>query len=206
MSQDSLDWWEIKSERPFEWREKLAEETLNLFSDSRQVELSQYNEKGYYHKVSSEEIFEKMRQEWKDNDQVPEEWISRGKFPGIWTAMFNPINTFSRKTGALYALRFYFKDGYHIYDSKSPEKKEKWEEWDKQDLNPWAHLENGDGETLKERLESGLYRPFPSHKKFYEENDYGAAIGYSDYISPVILLEESISDVKFQRFEDLEEL
>jgi len=38
---------------------------------------------------------------------------------------------------------------------------------------------------------------FPSHKRFFEENNFGVLIGYSDYISGVIVLEKSIEKVEF---------
>lgn len=203
MNNDALDWREIKSENLQEWRDRLNEETSTLLSGSEPIELSQYNDRGFYHKVDGKEIFKNMRQEWEDNNQVPEQWISRGQFPGIWTAMFDPRNTFSLKTGNLYVLRFYFKEGYDIYDPNNPESKEQWREWDKGDQNPWSHLENKEGRSLEERLTSGFYLPFPNHKQFYEENNYAAALGYSDYISPVILLEDAVKQVEFEKFEEL---
>ena len=41
---------------------------------------------------------------------------------------------------------------------------------------------------------------YPSHKGFYEDNKFGALIGYSDYISPVIVLTDAIEKIEFLEF------
>ena len=182
MNQQNIDWTGLKRTNPLQWRRELGDRTLEALAGSNEVRLSQFNQQGYFHKVANPEHFQRMKDNWGRLRKVPQEWISKGQWPGIWTALFEPHNTYSFRIGPLYVIRFYFKDGYQIYNGMNEQHKHLWETWDGEDQpNPWEHLKNERGETLKQRMESGFYLPFPSHKKFFENHKFGAAIGYSDY-------------------------
>lgn len=189
-----IDWNALKNGNYLEWRSLLREETSKLLRGSGEFELSMHNQSGYYHKVNGIEEFRSMRDRWDKERKVPQDWITKGNFPGIWTAMFNPNNTFSYATMPIGIVRFYFKEGFFLYDSEKVEHTKLLEEWHEEGENPWKSAQNERGRSLENRLiDSGL----PSSKNFYVANNFGAVVGYSDYISVVILLENSISNVEF---------
>ena len=41
------------------------------------------------------------------------------------------------------------------------------------------------------------FHGYPPFKKFFEDHNLGALIGYSDYMAVVIVLEDSIQEVEF---------
>ena len=53
-------------------------------------------------------------------------------------------------------------------------------------------------ESLAARLK---LHTLPHQKRFFQDNNFGAAIGYSDYVSAVILLEDAVESVEFLRVE-----
>lgn len=140
-----------------------------------------------------------MKKEWALDRRVPPSWIAKGDYPGIWLAMFSHRNTAELVSSPLFFLRFYFKSEYAIFNSQNPDQQQIWEEWSGKNLpNPWAEIANSKGIHLEQRMKGGgFYRPFPHHKRFYEEYAFGAALGYSDYITPVIVLEDSVADIDF---------
>lgn len=194
MRRAGINWVELKSDYSG-WREELYGLTKELLTSSDRFELSKYNEEGYFHHVSSSEQFRQMRVYWDGEKRVPEEWIAKGSFPGIWTAMFDSHNTYSWAPTPICVLRFFFREGFLIYDVMNPKHRNILSSWKSNDRkNPWGDLKNDSGKSLEQRMRSnGL----PSHKCFFEDNNFGAVIGYSDYVSPVIVLEESIENVRF---------
>lgn len=200
MRPEEINWTELKKDYN-KWRSELYRLTKELLTCSNKVELSQYNEHGYYHKVRKKEFFEQMKQDWKNFKKVSQEWLAKGNFPGIWTAMFDPHNTYSIHSGSLCIVKFYFKNGYYIYDRMNSIHTNLLEIWEGvSEPNPWETIKNENGLSLKQRIEKGFFLSFPSHKKFFEDHKFGAVIGYSDYISPVIILEDSIKNVEFMVF------
>jgi len=196
MEGNCINWLELKKDYSG-WRSRLWEETQRVLTCSDKVELSQYNQVGYFHKVHRQSEFERMQQEWEQLRRVPHEWISKGIFPGIWTAMFNPSNTFSIAVLPIRIVRFYFKREYFIFDVQNPSHERLLNRWLKKNKtieNPWKDLRNHRGESLEERMK---FHGYPFHKKFFEDNNFGAIIGYSDYISAVIVLEDAIQEVEF---------
>jgi hypothetical protein len=189
----NTDWTELKTHY-MEWRAELYKATQELLTSSDRIELANYNDKGYFHHVRDVKLFEQMQALYEKEKSVPDEWISKGNFPGIWTAMFDPQNTFSIASLPVCIARFHFKEGYSIYDKFNPMHKELWESWDKKSKDLWNLLRNDSKDSLEKRMKSYGY---PHLKGFYEENKFGAVIGYSDYISPVIVLGSSISKVEF---------
>lgn len=197
MVTQNINWIELKRENYLKWRSILWRETAKLLTGPKKVDLSRYNELGYFHKLSSREEFEMMRREWERSKSIPEEWIGKGIFPGIWTAMFSPFNTFSISTLPVPIMRFHFKKGYFILDRLNESHQALFLEWlkkNKETENPWKNLINSKKESLEERLRINEY---PYHKKFFEDNNFGAIVGYSDYIAVVIVLEESIKEAEF---------
>lgn len=194
MKQVKINWTELKRDY-LTWREELYRITKELLTSSDRVELSKYNNDGYFHHVSETKHFRLMQEDYERNKRVPEEWLSKGNHPGIWTAMFNPHNTYSRAHLPIQIIRFYFKDGFFVYDRENPNHEKLLASWNGRGRkNPWKTLRNNQGLSLGERMESHEY---PSHKGFYIDNKFGALIGYSDYISPVIVLEDAIEKIEF---------
>ena len=76
-------------------QDNLRKETSESLRGSDRFELSKYNQTGYYHKVISMEEFKAMKRYWDMEKRVPQEWIIKGNWPGIWTALFKPSNTYS---------------------------------------------------------------------------------------------------------------
>ncbi|MFH1369780.1 MAG: hypothetical protein ABII09_00595 [Planctomycetota bacterium] len=177
------------------WKSNLGRLTMELMAASGRVELSAYNEEGYFHHVPGTGHFEEMRAFWEREGRVPEEWVGKGRWPGIWTAMFHPCNTYSMAHEPVHVVRFYFKDGYYVYDGGNTGHRRLWKGWSGWGAeNRWRALKNDEGSSLEGRMRNhGL----PSHKWFYESNRFGAALGYEDYVSPVIVLESCVSDVEF---------
>lgn len=202
----NIDWLALKGQDYMKWRQTLAEATIKLFTCSSQVCLSEYNKQGYFHKVRDSTHFEQMKDDWQMNGKVPSNWIAKGTWPGIWTALFNEHNTYSFGSSSLNNMRVYFKDNYFIYDGKNMEHQDLWQRWSAKNLslfsfkkpeNLWKKLCNEQGDSLEERMKRGFYLPFPHHKKFYEDHKFGAAIGYSDYIAAVVMLEDAVERVEF---------
>jgi len=194
MKYKNINWPKIKKNH-HRWKVILGKLTKELLTNSDRVELSKYNEEGYYHHVPNYEHFKQMQLFWGKERRVPEEWIYKGKSPGIWTSMFSPYNTFSIAPIPVCVIQFHFKDGFFIYDRKNLNHKKTLRSWrNRRKRNPWKFLKNDEGKTLEERLR--LHR-YPSHKDFYENNSFSAIIGYSDYVSPVIMLEHAIESVEF---------
>jgi len=194
MELENIDWNKLKQNRGSAWYGILAEKTLEALTSSDDVHLDQFNQPGYFHIVRNPKYFEQMKQDWNLEDKVPEGWITKGNFPGIWTAMFDPNNTYSKHSGPLLIVRFYFEDGYTIYNGENPDHVALWESWEATDENPWESAINERGLSLKKRIET---YSLPPHKGFYERYKFGAVIGRSDYISPVIVLEDSVAKVEF---------
>lgn len=196
MEISDINWPELKI-GGLVWRKKLWTESQKLLTSLNLFELSEYNHMGYFHRVFNQSEFKRMQQEWEELGRVPPKWVSKGNFPGIWTALFDPCNTFSFSALPVMTVRFFFRKGYFIFDSSNRLHKELLKRWKKENEskeNPWQKIVDGKGQSLEEKMNlHGL----PSHKGFFEDNDFGASIGYSDYISVVIVLEDSIQMVKF---------
>ena len=194
MKSEMTNWLELKIDY-LKWRSKLYRLTKELLTSSDRFELSQHNEEGYFHHVSNPEHFKQMYADWEREKRIPEEWVLKGNFPGIWTAMFSPHNTYSFAHLPIRIIRFYFKDGFFIYDRENPNHEKLLASWNGRGRkNPWKNLRNARGVSLEKRMKSDEY---PSHKGFYEDNRFGALIGYSDYISPVIVLEDAVETIEF---------
>lgn len=197
MEINNINWSELKENDYLIWRSNLWIETQKILTSSNRVELSQYNELGYFHKIHNQNEFKGRQREWQELKRVPQEWIGRGNYPGIWTAMFSPHNTFSRATPPILITRFYFKKGYFVFDVKNPFHKQILKAWlRKKEMidNPWKNIRNFRGESLEEIMK--LYN-YPYFKRFFEDNCFGALVGYSDYVAVVIVLEGSIQEVEF---------
>ncbi|MFH1473515.1 MAG: hypothetical protein ABIE55_01340 [Candidatus Aenigmatarchaeota archaeon] len=203
MNYKEINWSELRK-KSMQWKPTLNKLTRELLTSSDKAELSKYNNDGYFHYVriieennNSTEIFEKMKMFWEKEKRVPEEWISIRSLPGIWTAMFSPENTYSSAQPPIHILRFYFKDGFFVYDNENPRHRKISKSWKTGGRkNPWKNSENIHGNSMEKRMKGNKY---PSHKCFYEDNSIGAIIGYHDYISPVIVLEDSVEKVEFLR-------
>lgn len=196
MEGSNINWPELQT-GGFGWRDRLWVESLRLLTGSDPFELSRYNNVGYFHRVRSQSEFRRMRQTWRQLKSVPPEWIGKGTYPGIWTALFDPCNTISFARPPIMIVRFYFRQGYFIFDIENQRHRElldKWTRENKDRENPWQEIKDGQGQSLKNKTR--LHR-FPSHKGFFEDNNFGALIGYYDYISVVIVLEGSIQEVEF---------
>lgn len=199
MEINNINWPELKEKDYLTWRSNLWIETQKILTSYNRVELSQYNELGYFHKIHNHDEFKRRQREWQELKRVPQEWIGIGAYPGIWTAMFSPHNTFSLATPPILIARFYFKKGYFVFDVKNPSHKEILKVWlRKRETeiidNPWKKIRNFRGECLEEIMK--LYN-YPYSKKFFEDNCFGVLVGYSDYIAVVIVLEDSIQEVEF---------
>lgn len=194
MKPSKINWPELKKNY-LRWRNRLWTETHKLFTISDRVELSRYNQLGYFHKVPNQNWFKQMQHDWRQLGEIPQKWISKGGLPGIWTAMFDSCNTFSLAKLPILIVRFYFKEGYFIFDGQNPSHSNLLKLWSGENReNPWKKLKNCRGESLEDKMK---LHGFPSHKRFFEDNDFGAVLGYSDYISPIIVLEKSIKKIEF---------
>ena len=181
-------------------RDELYRRTLAELRKS--VELADLNDLGVYHKVHEFPHFEQMVRDWIELQQVPDFWISKGRWPGIWSALFEPEYTFSLATLPAHIVRFRFNPGYYLFDGQNEEHQEMFDNWSgRGKRNSWTKAYNSRNESLADRLKSGGQLPLPHHKRFYSDNKFGAAIGYSDYVSPVILLEDSVNRVEFMRLD-----
>jgi len=197
MEPNVIDWPKLKTNYT-QWWSVLWSETHSLLASLDKLELAQHNEVGYFHRVREQEHFEQMRREWREFRRVLQEWIAKGDFPGIWTALFDPRNTFSLDGTVrfpIFIVRLYFKKGYFLFNPHNPSHRDTLSSWSDQGKeNPWQELKNSKEQTLERKLK--LHR-LPSHKKFFEENDFGAILVESDYLSCVVFLEDSVERVEF---------
>jgi enolase len=193
-----VNWLALKEKNSLAWRVKLYQKTLEYLKAAN--DLSDFNDAGCFHWVEEQAYFEDMRKDIEKTGAVPGKWISKGHSPGIWTALFSPHNTFNQKKAntPFLVCRFYFKEGYSIYDLENKVHEEHWQSWKgKESQNEWADAMNAQGDSLSLRIKRIFTEELPHHKKFFEEKKFGAAIGYSDYASLVILLEDCIKSVEF---------
>lgn len=195
MKHKHINWTRLKKKNYNLWRGILGKQTLAMLKSSSMLELSQLNEIGCFHGIPKKETFEIMKQEYEKEKGIPETWISKGNWPGIWVALFDPENVASYSSRLSHIIRFYFKDKFYLYDIYSKKHQKVWEdEKGIDDSDPWSKLLNEEGLSLEERMKR---LSFPYHKNFYQQNKFGAVIGYSDYISVVITLPESVEKVEF---------
>ena len=198
MNYTDINWPELQVKQPPLWRTELPRRTIEVLSGSGDVYLAKHNEAGYFHNVFDAQYYGQMKDDWEALGKVPPEWILKGNRPGIWTAMFHPCNTCSRWENPLLIVRFYFKEGYKIFDRENETHQQLEQSWVGSNPNPWKDALNSHGRSLEQRLGSLFVSPpVSSHKKFYEDHKFGAIIGYSDYISAVILLEDAVEKVEF---------
>jgi hypothetical protein len=199
MSVENLDWKKIKADDYDSWRNKLDLATIQLLKSKGKIELSSYNSIGYYHRVRNPAHFEIMKNEWRRIRKVPGEWISKGNVPGIWTAMFDPCNTYSYGISPICIMRVYFKQGYYIFDPQDKNHNEFHMSWENRgETNEWNTKFNDRGASLAKRMkELGC----PDSKQFYRDNNFGAVIGYHDYVSPVIVMEDAVENLEFTQSE-----
>lgn len=195
MDYKEIDWPQLQAKQSESWRKVLPEATLSRLISSDG--LADYNEEGYFHDVPEMHHYQQMQENLDSLGRVEPEWISKGNNPGIWIAMFHPCNTRSQWNRSLHIVRFYFKEGYKVFDGRNAEHQQLHHMWENNDdPNQWKDEVNAHGESLEQRLK--IFRPLvPTHKKFYEDHKFAAIIGYSDYDSLVILLEDSIEKVEF---------
>ncbi|MFH0929064.1 MAG: hypothetical protein V1818_01760 [Candidatus Aenigmatarchaeota archaeon] len=192
--------WKDQKRHIATWQKMLCMATEKLLTSSSNFELSSQNEAGYFYRVRNSDGYEQMKTVWKNQGKVPEEWMTRDNYPGMQTAMFDPVNTFASSIMPVMVLRLYFKDGYMIFDRLNKDHKKLSESW-KGDGKPnsWDVLKDREY-SMKSKIESNFY---PSHKKFFEENSFGGIVGYpvvgyhDAFVSPVAVLEDSIERIDF---------
>ena len=190
----NIDWNERKK-LFLGWRNELNRLTRELMTSSGRIQLSDYNDDGYYHHVQSQKHFDDMKSCYEKNGNVPQSWFYKGRFPGIWISMFDPCNTYTIAYEPLHFVRLYFKDDFSIFDKENTAHKRRWKDWGGWRIdNMWSRQRNGEGVSMESRMRG---QGVPSHKWFYEANRFGAFLGYNDYISPVAVLEDSIEKVEF---------
>ena len=183
----------------------VKERTKALLESSDRIELALYNQEGYFHRVSERKHFEQMRAEWEAEGRASPDWISRGMTGGIWAAMFDRAGTY-RLIAEMPILitRFHFRGGYSLYDTLNPRHHALWKGWNGNNKpNPWDNLHGAHGLKLSERIRMC---GSPTHKLFYEEQKLGAIIGYFDYASVVIVLEDAIANIEFSEIADPREI
>lgn len=189
-----INWHDLKS-RDFErWKYELYGETEKLLKSSDRVELASYNDIGYYHNFKGPDFYAKAKETWGRKPGAISKRICSGWYPGIWTVMFDQVNSHSPPERP-HAVRITFREGFSVYDRQNQVHKEMAGYWNPdQRENPWEDVSDVWGWNFARKMELHQY---PSHKSFYEENKIGAVIGYSDFISPVIILEEAVDKVEF---------
>lgn len=161
------------------------------------VALSEFNTNVFFHKVHRKQHFEAMRNQWDAVKKVTMDWISKGYWPGIWTAMDSPHHTYTISEAPIYIIRFYFKSFYYAFDPFCEVHQKFWERWASRNQNKsnvWNKTRDSQGKTLKDKTE---WRKWPFHFQFYQDFKIGAVIGYEDFISPVIVNPEGIDRVEF---------
>jgi hypothetical protein len=195
-----LSWSEIKEiGYPF-WRNLLDQRTQSILTSSNRVQLSDYNNEGYFHLVQNKNNYEQMKNDWQEHERVPQQWMNKGRYGGLWVAMFDEVNTYSHIINSGKTIRFYFKDGYSIFD-KMNKKHLNLENTGRLSTlkklfqgNRWDQLKDGRGIKFSEKIKN---LGCPGNKGFYKKNKFGAVIGYRNYVSPVIVLEDSVKSVEF---------
>ncbi|KAH0829903.1 hypothetical protein AYO21_09261 [Fonsecaea monophora] len=181
-----------------EFRDTLYEVTRECLKEMAkdEVDLAELNNVGVFHKF--DEKAGNVYQDFGADKSMPDDWIYRGSFPGIWCALKSPNNTYTIALVGTKIGQFKFNTGFKIYDPQSTTHMEKWEIWKSRaensaKHNPWDDAENTDGLTMSTRV--GLYLADANDFNFYLENGYGAVVGYTDYVSLVIVDKNLVSDL-----------
>lgn len=195
MDVKAIDWKKLAIRNYTAWRDISNQKTLEVLTRSSMLDLSTLNDIGCFHKEKEENILTTMKEDYEQYGTIPTEWFYQRYWPGIWAALFDPVNCSSQAYEGTKVIRMYFNKGFYIYDKLSTEHKNKWEKWGaKGSKNQWSSLINPQGISLERRLKN---HDLPHHKKFFEEYKFGAAIGYSDYISVVVLLPKAVQRIQF---------
>ena len=196
----SIDWVALKSSDYLAWRSTLYGVTQKVLRIAAKEfkDLSELNKVGIYHKIPSEHAGSLLK-EYEKTGKVSGSWVSQGKFPGIWCALFNPHNTYSMGSD-LCILQITFKAEYKVFDVKNEEHLKMWSAWsraaeNRTKVNSWESALNEEGSSLADRMSYGLgipgimvlSPPMPGHSEFYREQKFGAVIGYSDYMAVTII-------------------
>ena len=196
-----INWQELKTSSSnwhselYTTTEKVLTEAATKFSD-----LSSLNPLGVFHKIPAD-YGKAVMDKYRVSKQIPKEWPSLGKWPGIWCALFDPHNTYSMASD-LFIIKMSFKQGYRIFDSANPDHCTLWTEWKSTHVNrhnEWAEAKNDKGISMKERAAGfmfGLSPKIPNHIEFYRDNMFGCTVGYSDYMALMVLLPECVQHVE----------
>jgi len=188
------DWVKLKTEDPNSWKKDLWDATLKVLRSIPDLQIATLNEVGIYHRFKGSDHYETTKEQYVTMGTAQEDWISRGIYPGIWTALFDKCNTYSIARSRQF-LRFYFRDGFDLYDPENPEHTRLWDEWTgKETDNAWKDMRGVRGVSLEERMR---FMRLPGHKRFYVDHSFGAFLGLQDYASLVIIDELAIEGVEF---------
>jgi len=201
VSKNKIDWFAIRNGPNFQ--DILNRETLEVLTATPNLELVTLNEIGCYHSVGASDtqmdrVYQAMKDEYTTLHKVPESWIYKGVFPGIWTVLFDPIIMVQDRE--IHMIRFFFREGYYLFDRRSKDHCKLISKWGDQGReNPWQEMRDY---TYKAPLSTRMYQhDLPGHKQFYVDNNFGAVIGgYSKRscrIAPVIVLSDAVEKVEF---------
>lgn len=194
-----MDWSKIKKNN-LEWRKMLWNETTNTLQlmAKNKVDMTELNSIGVFHKIRIAE--NEMKKEYLSKKNVPHNWIIKGNFPGIWCALFDAKNTYSYDYDPP-IIKLNFKPNFQIFDLRFEEHILMWNKWKENPdnlskPNLWHNDVNYNNISFKDRIPM-LDVKHPYHLEFFKEYNFGAVIGYNDYISLVIIQEDVIENVEF---------
>lgn len=194
MSQNTLldqnqYWKDFKLRNYQDFRMELYERMIISLTCQK---FSELNEIGIFHNVKDKMYWNQMKIDAESGNYSS--WISKGVFFGIWTTLFSPETSFTFVTNPIqYMIRFRIMADYCIYNPNDPLHVALWNQFMQ---SPDFRLPNSweNPQRLAERLKDNHY---PFHSIFFEKYHIAGLIGYSDYVSFVLLNPNAIAKTDF---------
>jgi hypothetical protein len=191
------DWLHLKTDYA-NWRTTLfqtSKSTLKTMAADN-ISMATLNTLGVFHKLGPDS--DDVKREYRQRKLVPHHWITKGNYPGIWCALFHEANTFSIDDNPE-IIKITFKAEYKIFDPKNKDHQKLWHAWysfsNLIQSNPWLFDWNSNYSPMASRMHTLCEGVF--HHAFFKEHNFGAFIGYSDYMALVVVQEEAIDTVTF---------
>ena len=179
-------------------REKLYDAIATGLSmvAKNQIDLEQLNQLGIYHRFN--EVAAGSFDVFQAEKRAPTDWVSRGRYAGIWCSFFDPRNTGPLSKDSIIG-QFTFCSGFKAFDPDTYEHQQSYNNWlknpeNRNRRNIWTEQKNSEGVDMSERVEAQLFAP--GHARFYKDNNFGAIVGRHYHAGLVVVDADLIANVQ----------
>jgi len=187
-----INWRALKVQAHQKWKDTLWLRSLDTM---RATEfLKTLNEVGVYHRVADFNEFLRFREVYTKKNLIPMDWLTKGRLPGLWCSLFAQVNCFKIAKPPIGVIQIKFKPDFKLYNPDYEPDVAAWKKWeeDNTDYNEWEF--DNDKTRMIEKLK--LFR-LPIHALFYEQLNYGAAVGHEEAVQVVILDPKCVEKMEF---------